>query len=262
VSSTLVAITGTNGKSTTTTLVGDMLRATGRPTFVGGNLGEPLSEAVGTPAAGLDGFAVVEASSFQLETVDLSPHVATVTNVTPNHLDRHPTFEHYRDAKARLIAYQGRDDLAVLGLDDPVAASLADRGAGRKLFFSLEQPVAEGACLVGDELWLALGDLEATICRRDELRLRGDHNVLNVLAAAIVASARGATIDANGGFGADETGMRPEASVRSLSCVPSLTTVNRVPPPSVPHESDASKLILNVAAVAVVCAGVCPTATT
>ena len=190
----LAAITGSAGKTTTTILVGEMLRRAGRRTFVGGNIGTPLIDRL--DELGPDARVVLELSSFQLEHMRRSPHVGAILNVTPNHLDRHPTFEHYRDAKAHLIAYQGRDDLAVLGLDDPVAATLAGRGAGRKLFFSLERPVAEGACLVRDELWLALGDLESKICRRDEVRLRGDHNVLNLLAAAIVAGARDATIEA------------------------------------------------------------------
>jgi UDP-N-acetylmuramoylalanine--D-glutamate ligase len=190
----IAAITGSAGKTTTTILVGEMLRRAGWPTFVGGNIGTPLIDRLDelTP----DARVVLELSSFQLEHMRRSPQVGAILNVTPNHLDRHPSFGHYRDAKANLIAYQGRDDLAVLGLDDPVAPTLAGRGAGRKVFFSLEQPVAEGACLVRDELWLALGDLESKVCRRDEVRLRGDHNALNLLAAATVAGARGATIEA------------------------------------------------------------------
>jgi UDP-N-acetylmuramoylalanine--D-glutamate ligase len=190
----IAAITGSAGKTTTTTLVGEMLRRSGRPTFVGGNIGTPLIDRLAEMTT--DARVVLELSSFQLEHMRRSPHVGAILNVTPNHLDRHPTFEHYRDSKANLLAYQGRDDLAVLGLDDPVAPTLAGRGAGRKVFFSIEQPVAEGACLVRDELWLALGDLESKICRRGEVRLRGDHNVLNVLAAAIVAGARDAALEA------------------------------------------------------------------
>jgi len=105
VAATIVAITGTNGKSTTTTLVGEMLRATGRPTFVGGNLGEPLAEAVGTPAAAAGGFCVVEVSSFQLETVGaFHPRVAVLLNITPDHLDRYDGLEGYAAAKARVLA--------------------------------------------------------------------------------------------------------------------------------------------------------------
>lgn len=190
----IAAITGSAGKTTTTTLVGDMLRAAGLPTIVGGNIGRPLIDRLDeiTP----DTRVVLELSSFQLEHLRRSPHVGAVLNVTPNHLDRHPSFEHYRDAKANLLAYQTEADLKILGLDDPVAASLSDRGAGRTAFFSIEHPVDEGACLRRDELTIALGDLEAALCRRDEVRLRGDHNLLNLLAAATIAGARGAGIAA------------------------------------------------------------------
>ena len=190
----IVAITGSAGKTTTTTLVGEMLRQSGWPTFVGGNIGTPLIDRLDqlTP----DARVVLELSSYQLEHLRVSPHVGAILNVTPNHLDRHPSFEQYRDSKANLIAHQRPGDVAVLGLDDPVAASLADRGAGRKLFFSLEQPVAEGACLHRDELLIAVGDLEAALCHRREVRLRGEHNLLNVLAAAVVAAVRGASLDA------------------------------------------------------------------
>jgi UDP-N-acetylmuramoylalanine--D-glutamate ligase len=190
----IAAITGSAGKTTTTTLAGEMLRRSGLPTFVGGNIGTPLIDRLDELTG--EARVVLELSSFQLEHMRRSPQIGAILNVTPNHLDRHPTFEQYRDSKANLIAYQGLDDLAVLGLDDPVAPTLAGRGAGRKVFFSIEQPVAEGACLVGDQLWLALGDVEAAICRRGEVRLRGDHNLLNILAAATVAGARGATVEA------------------------------------------------------------------
>jgi UDP-N-acetylmuramoylalanine--D-glutamate ligase len=110
-SSTLVAITGTNGKSTTTTLAGDILRATGRPTFVGGNLGEPLAEAIGTPAAGPSGICVVEASSFQLETADnFRPKVSVLLNITADHLDRYRDIDGYAAAKARIFAGQTEED--------------------------------------------------------------------------------------------------------------------------------------------------------
>jgi UDP-N-acetylmuramoylalanine--D-glutamate ligase len=190
----IAAITGSAGKTTTTTLVGEMLRRAGRPTFVGGNIGTPLIDRLDrlTP----DARVVLELSSYQLEHLRRSPHVGAILNVTPNHLDRHPSFAHYRDAKANLIAHQGPDDAAVLGLDDPVAAGLADRGAGRKLFFSLAQPVAEGAFRHGRELFIALGDLEGPICRQPEVRLRGEHNLLNVLAAALIAALRGAPLEA------------------------------------------------------------------
>jgi UDP-N-acetylmuramoylalanine--D-glutamate ligase len=190
----IAGITGSAGKSTTTTLIGEMLRESGLPTFVGGNIGVPLIDRL--DQLGPDARVVLELSSAMLEHLTRSPHVGALLNVTPNHLDWHPSFEAYRDAKARILEFQGRDDVGVLGLDDPVAAGLADRGAGRKLFFSLEQSVAEGACRVDDELMLALGDVEGVICRRADVRLRGEHNQLNILAAAVVAASRGASLEA------------------------------------------------------------------
>jgi UDP-N-acetylmuramoylalanine--D-glutamate ligase len=192
----IAAITGSAGKTTTTTLAGEMLRTAGLPTYVGGNIGTPLIDKLEDLPD--DARIVLELSSFQIQPLQFSPRVGAILNITPNHLDdpRHPTLESYRDAKANLIAHQRLDDVAVLGLDDPVAASLGDRGNGRKMFFSTESPVVEGACLVGGDLVVALGDLEGPICRHEELRLRGDHNVLNVLAAACVAGLRGAPIEA------------------------------------------------------------------
>jgi UDP-N-acetylmuramoylalanine--D-glutamate ligase len=192
----IAAITGSAGKTTTTTLTGEMLKAAGLPTYVGGNIGTPLIDKLETLPD--DARIVLELSSFQIQPLLRSPEVGAILNVTPNHLDdpRHPTFEQYRDAKANLIDHQHPDDVAVLGLDDPVAASLADRGAGRKMFFSVASPVVEGACLVGDELVASLGNLEGTICRRSDLRMRGDHNILNVLAAACVAGLAGASLEA------------------------------------------------------------------
>ena len=202
----IAAITGSAGKTTTTTLAGEMLRAAGFPTFVGGNIGTPLIDTLESMPE--DARIVLELSSFQLEPMVRSPQVGAILNVTPNHLDRHPSFEAYRDAKANLIAHQRRDDVAVLGLDDPVASQLGDRGPGRKMFFSIESPVVEGACLVASrDLVVALGDLEGTIGRRDELLLRGDHNVLNMLAAACVAGLRGAPLDAMRGVATTFSGV-------------------------------------------------------
>src|SRR5262245_24477252 len=116
----VLAVTGTNGKSTTTTLAGAMLAASGRPTFVGGNLGTPFCEAVGTPADGPAGVCVVEVSSFQLETTErFAPAVAVLLNITPDHLDRYPDMAAYAAAKARVFLGQTAADFAVVNIDDP-----------------------------------------------------------------------------------------------------------------------------------------------
>jgi UDP-N-acetylmuramoylalanine--D-glutamate ligase len=184
----LVGITGTNGKSTTTALCGEMLRAAGLATFVGGNLGTPLSEAVG----GHFEVLVVELSSFQLEGIEtLRPRAAALLNLSPDHLDRYPTFEAYQQAKARLFQNQGSDDLAVYNADDPACVRLASQSRGRRLGFGSvgtrelgAQPVAEGF-----ELEVNEGAPEGYSVR--SRALRGSHNVANAMAAALCARSQG-----------------------------------------------------------------------
>ncbi|HXJ23302.1 MAG TPA: UDP-N-acetylmuramoyl-L-alanine--D-glutamate ligase [Polyangia bacterium] len=198
VSAPIVAITGTNGKSTTTTLIGEMLRATGRPTFVGGNLGEPLAEAVGTPAAERDGFCVVEASSFQLETVrEFRPRVAVLLNITPDHLDRYDGMDGYAAAKARIFAAQDAADDAVVNADDLLSVRAASTAPSRQLQFSIARPLAAGA-------WLQDGALHVMVPGEPMEAYPGDlswlagqrHNQANALAALLAARLAGASPDA------------------------------------------------------------------
>ena len=194
----VVAITGTNGKSTTTTLIGEMLRATGRPTFVGGNLGEPLAEAVGTPAAQADGFCVVEASSFQLETVEtFRPRVAVLLNITPDHLDRYDGMAGYAAAKARIFAAQTAADFAVVNADDDLAVQAAAPARSRRLPFSISRTLAEGAWLGGGELLIQLPAQPAERYPADLPWLAGQrHNQANALAALLAARLAGAAPEA------------------------------------------------------------------
>jgi UDP-N-acetylmuramoylalanine--D-glutamate ligase len=194
VAGTIVGITGTNGKSTTTTLVGEMLRATGRPTFVGGNLGEPLAEAVGTPAAEAGGFCVVEISSFQLETVaTFHPQVAVLLNITPDHLDRYDGMDGYAAAKARIFAAQTSDDFAVVNFDDPLAVRASDGGRGRREGFSILETLAIGAWL-GGPLMLKLPGQPPESYPADLPWLVGQrHNQANALAALLAARLAGAS---------------------------------------------------------------------
>ena len=194
VSATIVAITGTNGKSTTTTLVGEMLRATGRPTFVGGNLGEPLAEAVGTPAAAAGGFCVVEVSSFQLETVGtFHPRVAVLLNITPDHLDRYDGLDGYAAAKARVFAAQTPDDFAVVNFDDPLAVRASAAARSRRDGFSIVQSLATGAWL-GGPLMLRLANQPPESYPADLPWLLGQrHNQANALAALLAARLAGAS---------------------------------------------------------------------
>lgn len=204
-----IGITGSSGKTTTTTLVGKMLEASGLRTWVGGNIGKPLIEYLDEIETG--DRVVLELSSFQLELFHLSPQVAAVLNVTPNHLDRHPSMENYTAAKANIFRWQGTDDVALLNLDDRITGEwyragevFVPEGKGQpevrfplraKVYgFSLRKPPAEGAYLKGDRLTLRIGGVEKEICRQHELKLRGEHNVANVLAASALARIAGADI--------------------------------------------------------------------
>jgi UDP-N-acetylmuramoylalanine--D-glutamate ligase len=181
-----IAITGTNGKTTTTALTGALLAEQPRPVLVAGNIGTPL--AAHALSFARDGLLVAEVSSFQLETVEtFQPRVAAVLNVTPDHLDRHGSFDAYLDAKARIFMNQSPSDCAVLNADDPAAAALASRTRARVLWFSRRRRLEHGV-FVRDG-WVAAklnGHVEA-ICPLAEIQLRGAHNVENVLAAAACA---------------------------------------------------------------------------
>jgi len=195
ISSTLIAITGTNGKSTTTTLVGEMMRATGRPTFVGGNLGEPLAEAVPTRAGDARGICVVEASSFQLETVDtFHPRVAVLLNITADHLDRYPDMDGYAAAKARIFAAQTGDDFAVVNVEDPLAMRASRGIASRRIGFSTVRPLPEGGYANDNSLVLKLPDQEPESYTNVLPWLIGQrHNQANALAALLASRLAGAS---------------------------------------------------------------------
>jgi UDP-N-acetylmuramoylalanine--D-glutamate ligase len=177
-----IAITGTNGKTTTTALTGALLAEQPRPVLVAGNIGTPLAAHALTFAR--DGLLVAEVSSFQLETIELfQPRVAVVLNVTPDHLDRHGSFDAYLEAKARIFANQAPTECAILNADDPATAALASCTRARVLWFSRRRPLEHGV-FVRDG-WVAAklnGHVEA-ICPLAEMQLRGQHNVENVLAA-------------------------------------------------------------------------------
>ena len=182
----LVAVTGTNGKSTVTELIGAMLSTGGRKVFVGGNIGRPLIDFVrrGAPAE----LVVVELSSFQLETVDrFHPRVAVLLNVTPDHLDRYSGLEEYRRAKLRIFTNQDATDFAVLNADDPLCRPVELQA--RRRFFSRRERLGEGACLVDGRIVLVEEDRIAAEFDPEELSLIGSHNQENVMAALLAARA-------------------------------------------------------------------------
>ncbi|HJX53514.1 MAG TPA: UDP-N-acetylmuramoyl-L-alanine--D-glutamate ligase, partial [Polyangia bacterium] len=189
----IVAITGTNGKSTTTTLCGAMLAANGRPTFVGGNLGVPLAEAVGTPATEQGGACVLEVSSFQLETVEsFRPQVAVLLNITPDHLDRHPTLEAYAAAKARIFSAQTPADFAVVNIDDPLVETAAKGIRSHCVPISTRRALVVGGWIEGDALCVRLAGGPAEYYPAHLPGLVGRHNLENALAALVAARLAGA----------------------------------------------------------------------
>jgi len=185
-----IAVTGTNGKSTTTTLIGLMIERAGREAVVAGNIGTALSDVVG--GLSRKHWVVAEISSFQLEAIEaFRPRVALLLNITPDHLDRYADLAAYLQAKARIFLNQQPDDTAVLNADDPLTLDAASRCRARKIFFSQRQPVSEGAFLKEETFWLRLGGKEEAVCRRDTLGIQGSHNTENALAAIAAAGCVG-----------------------------------------------------------------------
>jgi UDP-N-acetylmuramoylalanine--D-glutamate ligase len=185
----LLCITGSNGKTTTTSLLGHILQTAALPVQVAGNIGTPLISRV--DASNDSGFTVVEASSFQLETiVAFRPDVAVLLNLAPDHLDRHASFEEYARAKVRMFDNQSEVDLAVLNADDAVTQQFAP-ARPQVYWFSRQKRVASGCFLRGDEIVFRRDGCETVLLRRGDIGLRGDHNVENVLAAATAATLAG-----------------------------------------------------------------------
>lgn len=189
----VVGITGSAGKTTTTALTGALIRAAGFTTWVGGNIGNPLLDDL--PSIQPTDRVVMELSSFQLDLMTLSPQVAAVLNITPNHLDRHKTMEAYINAKANIVRYQRAEDWAILGYDEPNARNLHTLTPAQVAFFSLSHEPVTGTWLRGETLLARWRGTEREICRRADIPLRGLHNVQNVLAASALAIAAGAPVE-------------------------------------------------------------------
>lgn len=183
----IVAITGSNGKTTTTTLTGEILTAAGFPTLVGGNIGTPAISLA--ERAEKDTVIVLEVSSFQLETIQtFRPKVGVVLNVTPDHLDRHRTFEAYVDAKARLFENQQPIDFAVLNADDPTCVSMAKRTKAQVFEFSRQKEVQHGAWVHDGKILFRDKSGQREMMKVSEIPLKGAHNLENVLAAVCTAA--------------------------------------------------------------------------
>jgi UDP-N-acetylmuramoylalanine--D-glutamate ligase len=207
-----IGITGSAGKTTTTTLVGEMAKLDRGPqtvdhgssivhrpssaVYIGGNIGDPLINYVDDMQTG--DLAIMELSSFQLDQMTISPDIAAILNITPNHLDRHGTMQAYTEAKARILDFQSEKDTAILGRDDAGAWGLHSRVKGRLLAFSLQDlnEGLNGAYLQDGLLSLRDGYAYVPLVMREKVPVRGDHNIANVLAAFAVGHAAGFKLDA------------------------------------------------------------------
>lgn len=178
----ILAITGSDGKTTTTTIVSEMLKAAGKKVHLGGNIGNPLLPQI--EKIGPDDIAVVELSSFQLISMRRSPAVAVVTNVTPNHLDLHKDMQEYIDAKKNILLHQNAFGRTVLNADNEITAGFSDAVRGERLMFSRKKRCAYGAWLNADnEIIFSHGDQDIRVMNASNIKIPGDHNIENYLAA-------------------------------------------------------------------------------
>jgi len=204
----VVAITGSNGKTTTTTLLGKILKEAGLPTLVGGNIGTPVIDLV--PESTDETVSVLEVSSFQLETIEeFCPWIAVVLNITPDHLDRHGSFEAYSAMKARITEQQGPEDFLVLNAEDKPTQMVAAKTKAQIFWFSPRRPIKQGAFVHGESILFvpSEGAKAEPIMPVAEIPLKGAHNVENILAAICAARLAGAPAE------------KIRASVRSFKAV-------------------------------------------
>ena len=177
----ILAVTGSDGKTTTTTIIARLLEAAGKTVHVGGNIGHPLlAEA---DAMQPEDWAVLELSSFQLMTMEQSPHIAVLTNVAPNHLDVHTDMAEYVAAKEAIFAHQGPGDLLVCNWDNEVARTSSERAPGKVIYFTRKEEPERGTFLRDGVIWVRNGDGERQVLPLDGIRLPGVHNVENYMAA-------------------------------------------------------------------------------
>ena len=178
---TVIAVTGSDGKTTTTTIIAELLKAAGKRVWVGGNIGHPLlCEADGMLATD---YAVLELSSFQLMTMKHSPHIAVVTNLAPNHLDVHRDMAEYVAAKENIFRHQSGEDVAVFNADNAITAEQSSRAPGRARLFSRQDEVADGVFLRGEDIVCRSGGHERVVMTTGDIKIPGVHNVENYMAA-------------------------------------------------------------------------------
>ncbi len=202
----IVAITGSNGKTTTTTLIGKIFENAGRRTIVAGNIGLPFSDYV--LDADAKGVAVVEVSSFQLDHIDtFKPKVAVLLNITPDHLDRYETYQAYMNSKFRIFMNQSATDFAIYNHDDEAVNKYCEQLGAVKLPFSVKEKLAAGAYAEDGYLCLAIEDKQKSLIDSKDIKIRGVHNLYNSLASTLAAAS---------------LGVSPEAIVRTLKEFPGV----------------------------------------
>lgn len=191
---TVVGITGTNGKTTTTALVGKIMKDYYKSVFIVGNIGTPYTSVVEDTKD--DSIIVAEISSFQLETIEqFQPKVSAVLNVTPDHLDRHKTMEAYADVKMGITKNQTKNDICILNYDDTTTRAMAEKIPAKPIFFSHTKELEEGVFLREECIYLRKDGKEEKVCKVNELKLLGIHNVENVMAAVGIAIWLGVPLD-------------------------------------------------------------------
>ena len=177
----IIAVTGSDGKTTTTTIIAELLRAAGKTVHLGGNIGHPLLAE--TASIRTEDVAVLELSSFQLMTMKRSPHIAVITNLSPNHLDVHKDFAEYIAAKENIFTHQNAQDIAIFNADNSITAKQAERAMGRARLFSRKTEVEDGVFLRDGKIIARHDGQERVVMTREDIRLPGEHNVENYLAA-------------------------------------------------------------------------------
>ena len=176
-----IAVTGSDGKTTTTTIIAELLRRAGKTVHLGGNIGHPLLAETGGMKP--EDVAVLELSSFQLMTMTRSPHIAVVTNLAPNHLDVHKDFQEYIDAKENIFTHQSAEDIAVFNADNPYTLEEASRAVGRARLFSRQKELEDGVFLRGDAIIARHDGAERQVMTTADIKLPGVHNIENYMAA-------------------------------------------------------------------------------
>ena len=216
----IIAITGTNGKTTTTALTGEMMKASGKNTVVGGNIGAALSQEVN--GISRDSVVVAEISSFQLEgIIHFRPHIAVVLNLTPDHIDRHHNMEGYQAAKERIFENQRKDDFLVLNYDDTIVKTMAARSISQTVFFSTKRELENGGCVKDDQIVINWQGKRNIICPVKDMKLFGKHNLENALAACCAAFLAGVSpavmAEVLRNFAGVEHRIEPVATINGVS---------------------------------------------